>query len=151
MLFQAVEVEYLKSDLVPMFVNLVQGRIVQGLTIPSCFYRLWRWSTSSRTLVPMFASLAEGRIVQGLIVPHSFSGCGGGVPQVGPGPDVCEPYSGTNRSGHIVSSMLFQAVEVEYLKSDLVPIFVNLTQDKSFRDLSYPHAFSGCGGGVPQF
>jgi hypothetical protein len=59
MLFQAVEVEYLKSDLVPMFLNL-----------------------------------AKGQIVQGLIVPRAFSGCGGGVPQVGPGPDVREPCSG---------------------------------------------------------
>ena len=59
MISQAVEVEYLKSDLVPMFVNLTQGRIVQGLD-----------------------------------VPHAFSGCGGGVPQVGPGPDVREPCSG---------------------------------------------------------
>jgi hypothetical protein len=42
----------------------------------------------------MFVHLAQGRIVQGLNVPHAFSGCGGGVPQVGPGPDVREPCSG---------------------------------------------------------
>jgi hypothetical protein len=50
-------------------------------------------------LVPMFVHLAEGRIVPGLIVHHAFLGCGGRVPQVGPGPVVFEPCSGTNRSG----------------------------------------------------
>jgi len=36
----------------------------------------------------------ETQAVQGLNVSHAFSGCGGGVPQVGPGPDVREPCSG---------------------------------------------------------
>jgi hypothetical protein len=47
----------------------------------------------------MLNEIFPGQVVQGLNVPHAFLGCGGGVPQVGPDPDVCAPCPGTNRSG----------------------------------------------------
>ena len=37
-----------------------------------------------------------------------------------------------------------KAVEVEYLKSDLVPMFVNLAQDEQVSNVSHHIRFTGC-------
>ena len=37
-----------------------------------------------------------------------------------------------------------KAVEVEYLKSDLVPMFVNLAQDEQVSNVSHHSRFTGC-------